>query len=193
MFVHDLIKIHLIDLGYLPNYPPHLISDAEMCNAFLPISYVSSSTDAEAWRKQSEEFQNSELNYFRDYYPLLSDELGESYTTLVNEIAYHLDQLKSSKDDLYILPDWVYTYMLGEVISINSSKLDIHDMLVKLGVDNMDDVFTAEASSKCLVESKEWLRKQTLVESIHRPPTMFGEPHVLKSLRLKSDSLIVGN
>ena len=33
--IHDAIKIKYIELGYLPDTPYHLISDAEMCDAFL--------------------------------------------------------------------------------------------------------------------------------------------------------------
>lgn len=33
--VHDLIKIKYVREGYLPNYPYHLISDSEMCDAFI--------------------------------------------------------------------------------------------------------------------------------------------------------------
>ena len=33
--IHDTIKIKFIKAGYLPNYPYHMISDSEMCDAFL--------------------------------------------------------------------------------------------------------------------------------------------------------------
>ena len=35
MMIHDIIKINLSRGGYLPDYPPHLISDEEMCHAFI--------------------------------------------------------------------------------------------------------------------------------------------------------------
>ena len=35
--LHDTIKIDLIRQGYLPNYPYHMISDIEMCKAFLDV------------------------------------------------------------------------------------------------------------------------------------------------------------
>ena len=69
--------------------------------------------------------------------------------------------------------------MLGSVISVNSDKLDIHDMLVLMGIDNIDDEFLPEAQKECLRYSKEWVNR-----SNDRPPTIFGEPHVIKSLRL---------
>ena len=43
MLVHDLIKIKLVRAGYLPNYPYHLISDKEMCEAFISANSVDTS------------------------------------------------------------------------------------------------------------------------------------------------------
>ena len=35
MLVHDVIKIRLVEDGYLPNYPYHMMSDREMIAAFM--------------------------------------------------------------------------------------------------------------------------------------------------------------
>ena len=59
-------------------------------------------------------------------------------------------------------------------------------MLVFLNVDNIDDVFTLEACKGCLFISKQWISKLDTKLLDHRPPTMFGEPHVLKYIRLNS-------
>ena len=170
MLVHDIIKIQYNRAGYLSNWPPHLISDVEMVNAFMPEDYSVENTAG--------------VSYFQDNYPLITAELTDVYTQLVTGIQYHLTKLRNAYPDPYILPDWVYSYMLGAVISVNSDKLDIHDLLVLLGVDNIDDIFTAGAALGCYDISKIWLQKLNDSELSHRPPTCFGEPHVIKSLRL---------
>ena len=45
MMIHDVIKIKLSREGYLPDYPPHLISDEEMCRAFIRHATDRSTTD----------------------------------------------------------------------------------------------------------------------------------------------------
>lgn len=180
MFIHDIIKIQLSRDGYLPNYPPHLISDAEMCDAFLPYVYVE---DDPTFGYDIS--MDAEINYFRDNYPVVDDSLLDAHKKLVSEIAYHINVLKNSTEDNPVLPDWVYSYMLGIVISVNSGQKDIHDLLVMLGTDNLYDEFDAASSAACYNESKQWLGKLSESQRIHRPPTMFGEPHVIKSLRVK--------
>ena len=161
--IHNIIKMNLVDEGYLPNYPYHMISDTEMCDAFL---------------------NESENDYFHYMYPLVKDSLQTEYDTLVSNIQWHLDQLKSSMDDGYTLPDWVYSYMLGAVVSVHSTQRDVHDLLVLMNVDNLYDEFTPIASESCYNISKSWLDKLPRSQMEHRSPTMFGEPHVIKSLRL---------
>ena len=180
MFMNDLVKIKLSRLGYLPNYPPHLISDAEMCDAFLPYLY-----DMDNPLGGYDDCMNAELNYFRDTYPLLSDTLIDAYKTLVSEIAYHLNILKTTVDTEYVLPDWVYSYMIGSVVSVDSTQKDRHDLFVLLGTDNLYDEFDEKCSVACYNESIDWLKKLPTTYRQHRPPTMFGEPHVIKSLRVK--------
>lgn len=179
MFIHDIIKIHMSKEGYLPNYPYHLISDEEMCDAFLP--YVYDKDDPYAGY---DDCMNAKFNFFRDYYPLIHSQLEDEYKLLVSEIAWHLDQLKQSTVDQYILPDWVYSYMLRSTISSTSNIIDLHDMFVLLGTDNLYDEFTFDCARACYEVSETWLKKLPSTERIHRPPTIFGEPHVIKSLRL---------
>lgn len=174
MSVHDNIKIKLTNAGYLMNYPYHMISDSEMCGAFL--------------------LDNT--GYFYDAYPCLDASLKPYYANLVKAIRYHLHQLETSNESTYVLPDWVYTYMLGSVISIDSDILDRHDLLVLLNADNIADTFTPTASISCLQISKQWLNRTRAINLVtfegeqidSRPPTMFGEPHVIKSLRLQAIS-----
>lgn len=173
--MHDIIKMKFIREGYLPNYPYHMISDKEMCDAFL--------------QKTSESQPNELTGYFSDTYPCLHDKLAERYNCLVDDILLHLNRLKSSNSDSYILPNWIYSYMLGSVIGPKSSTSDIHDLLVLLNEDNIDDVFTYRASEACYNISSRWLKKPSDDIEI-RSATMFGEPHVIKSLRLTQVDVI---
>lgn len=219
MMLHDIIKIRLTDLGYLPNYPYHMISDAEMCNAFL-----SPSRDIN---------QPVGTGLFFDYYPLLdtSDiELTVAYRQLVLSMEYYLLSMIYSKDNNFQLPDWIYSYMLGSAISVYSDKLDIHDLIYPLGVDNIDDDFDAASSKACLSASRSWINRtqeSELIEAdfsgnpalrqfdsmyiygtplsviyasnqridfpegavMSRPPTMFGEPDIVKAIRISQVSL----
>lgn len=243
MLIHNLIKMKLIDNGYLPNYPYHLISDEEMINAFLGKKSVSD--DPENPRYEL-------VGYFIDKYPALSSpttlgstSVSMSYDNLVLTIYCILQLYLIYKADnkIYEIPDWVYSYMLGSVISVDSDKKDIHDLIYPLGVDNIDDDFDYAAEDACNKESIKWLKSsnqvatETLsnyfyyenpdtheesgilcdtwfqdgkdqptelsyvytseyslfgsetakkpVNAIYlRPPTIFGEPHVIKSIRL---------
>lgn len=165
-YVHDLAKIIYVQEGYLPNIPYHLISDKEMIDAFINNSY----------------------NYFDDMYPCPSDKLSSEYDKLKSDIRYHLEEHIS--DEEYEIPDWVYSYMIGSTIGQNSETADKHDLLVSLNCDNVDDVFSETAANECYKISKEWIRKLPMSAkqgndgNDHRPPTMFGEPHVIKSIRL---------
>lgn len=231
----------------MPNYPYHLISDREMCTAFLnwkPSEVISEDNAEGVWG-----------GAFFAYYPLLmSDNPDENilevlykdtpdehivtreaaYEDLRNAIYYHFIQLWESKEDHYELPNWVQSHMLGTVISVDSGTNYIHDLLVPLNVDNIDDEFLADSQAACYRESVSWLRRVKREDPIYirpqepfdpdncpygtcdccgdpcscckdgcrvpkidwyaalrgkwvsrRPPAMFGEPHVVKSLRLK--------
>lgn len=174
--IHDIIKIKYVREGYLPNYPYHMISDEEMCNAFI---------------------NDSGNDVFHYYYPCLNSSLEDSYNDLVNAIRYHIRQLVSDIEVSPSLPDWVYSYMLGSTIGPRSSVLDRHDLLVMLNLDNIDDIFTPQAAASCLEVSTNWIKKLSTSEQVEyngemistRPPTMFGEPHVIKSLRLQQVDL----
>ncbi len=176
-FIHDIIKMKYVRIGYLPNYPYHLISDIEMCDAFL------------------NDKENS-FCFFYDNYPLLDNSLRIPYDNLVDSLKYHIEQLKkyqsneSTSSNYYTLPDWMYSYMMGEVLSVKSDKQDLHDFFVMLGMDNIDDEFNALISRRCLEISQIWLRKLPSEDKGNRSPTMFGEPHVLKYLRLNQVSPI---
>lgn len=162
LFIHQVLKIQYVRLGYLPNYPYHLISDVELFNSFLNI--------------------DKQEGYFFDTYPLLYPSLSEEYNALMSDINYHITCYL--QDDSYVLPNWVYSYMLGIVIGPKSNIRDIHDMLVLMHIDNLNDIFTLTAAKTCYDISKAWIKKLSPSLQSHRSPTIFGEPIVLKSLRL---------
>ena len=156
MFIHDLIKIKLVDEGYLPNIPYHLISDAEMCNAFIDDS------------------QGVLRGYFIDNYPAYtSDNINAvyAYQNLILSIYCYLQlYLQYHKDNIeYKIPDWVYSYMLGAVISVNSDKRDIHDLILPLGVDNIPDDFDDACMEACFSENFKRIKILNECESVELP------------------------
>ena len=203
--VHNVIKMKFVKEGYLPNWPYHLIADDEMCDAFLTYPWYDYRTvdekksgitlnESDIWKRF---IKGTEPCYFRDNYPLYPEKhcgVGEQlvdekyYRDLVEGIVYHINLLKHSKYDEYKLPDWIYSYMLGSTLGPKSSQLDLHSMFVMLETDNDFDEYLPDCAKKCLEVSTKWLKKNPELDN--RPPTMFGEPHVLKSLRLDQLELL---
>lgn len=168
--IHDLVKIQLSREGYLPDYPPHLISDAEMCSAFLV-------PDGSARRRPCK---------FLDFYPRpeedgVSEEVDQAYTDLVDSIETALNDYLASEDPDAELPNWVYSYMLGIPVGPNNNEVDRHNALVTIGMDNVYDEMTPQVYARCLETSKRWLAKYGVSD---RAPTIFIEPHVIKYFRL---------
>lgn len=172
MSIHTNIKIKYAEEGYLPNLPPHLISDEEMFDAFM----------------------ENDISYFYMNYPLLDEALREEYDTLVAAIKFHIKQYR---DEGVAIPDWVYSYMLGVVINNSSPQLDRHFLLVGLNCDVIDDFMTPLCQSNCYQVSKKCVNRlpkkdrevwvdDELVQL--RPPTLFGEPHVIKYIRVNGAS-----
>lgn len=127
-------------------------------------------------------------NFFADRYPCPRD-MESQYDELKSAIQYHIDLYQAAQTSEistsgHPLPDWIYSYMLGAVVGPNSSEYDRHDLLVLLDLDNMEDEFNPQIYTKIYKTSARWIRKLNTAEREHRPPTMFGEPHVIKSLRL---------
>ena len=187
MFKHDIIKKMYSEQGYLPNYPYHLISDEEMFGAFIPLDCFSIDTDTDS-AQFDEDRWNRILNedvsyYFIDNYPYIGVRVKDEYFNVVTEIGYWI--LKYLGDSTISIPDWVYSYMLGQVIGPNSSKQDIHDLLVMMRVDNLDDIFDETAGIQCVEFSTRWVNSIVDAEIEHRPITPFGEHHVVKYLRLR--------
>lgn len=154
--------------GYLPDFPYHLISDSELFDAFL----------------------YNEDNYFSANYPCPLG-MESQYQELKDAMTYHITQYKSeqtssSSESEYILPDWIYSYMIGAVVGPASHDSDRHDLFVLLDMDNVEDEFTPQIYTAIYDISRKWVFKLQSPEREHRPPTMFGEPHVIKSLRLNN-------
>lgn len=183
MLIHDVIKIRLVESGYLPDYPYHLISDDEMCDAFIDTS------NCEFDETESGQIINNQVNWigdrntdrmFDDRYPLIVNDEGLStaYNNLINSICFYIMQFKEN----YIseLPNWVYSYMLGSTISPMSEVIDIED-LYRLTSLPVRDVFNKDLYELCLTISTNQLRRIGSVSL--RNPTIFGEPHVIKELR----------
>ena len=208
MLIHDIIKMKYVNLGYIKkNYPYHLISDEEMFNAFIDLGDEDFNTHTT--------IINPSVRFFDDYYPnpfAEEDYIYEKknsdgevierismsgvYTDLKNYIKnIIIAYLHYQNDTPYDaeLPDWVYTYMLGEVVYQQSEYLDIQDTLTLLGCFNIDNEFTQTACVKCYVISANYVSMLPQQYSItknatvsRRCPTVFGEPHVIKSLRLEN-------
>lgn len=194
--IHDILKIKYVRLGYIPkNYPYHLISDKEMFNAFIKLD-------------TAQEVQDDQVFFFDDNYPnpfdkndvyrqtKIDEETGEviiiseinlydEYCKLkayiVNAINDYLAYRSTPEESNHQIPDWIYTYMLGEVVYQNSEYLDIQDTLTLLHCSNLDNEFTKEACIACYVTSLGYVSKLSINT---RPPTVFGEPHVIKQLRM---------
>ena len=187
MFTHDVIKQKYSVEGYLPNYPPHLISEEEMFKAFIPYQYFKIDEDKDEVEFGLDEWNNyiddEEPSYFKDNYPSLGDSLLFQYKELISNICYHI--IRHMEDTDYSIPSWIYSYMLGSVIGPSSDKIDIHDFLVAITCDNIDDEYGEREGNACLKTAIEYENSLRIVKEQHRPVTMFGELYILKYLRLK--------
>lgn len=205
-FVNDTIKILYTRQGYLPDYPYHLVSDEEMCDAFIRLPEdVQSSIGTDFFGPTLEDTDDSidwfryyldskDIMFFKDHYPLIDESITKPYEELVNRIFYEIQEFKNDLNSDKELPDWIYSYMYGVAIGPASSKLDIHSMISSpaMGVDNLYDDYNLPCAIECLRISIDWLKKLIVPKGeIQRPPTMFGEPHVLKSIRLFEESLLI--
>lgn len=188
--IHDIIKIKYSKLGYLPGYPYHLISDEEMFNAFINLTDEESDADRFFEDNYPNPFAEQDLVY-KKLNPQgevisevsLSGEYNKLKDYIVKVINTYLQYQGTESASLYVIPDWIYTYMLGEVVYNNSEYLDIYDTLALLGDNSIDNKFTNKSCALCYATSLKYI--STLTSGL-RPPTVFGEPHVIKQLRLEA-------
>lgn len=132
-----------------------------------------------------------EDGYFFANYPQ-PFQFEEQYRKLVDAIKYHINkyiasQASYSSASSYEVPDWIYSYMIGAVVGPSSPEQDRHDLFVLLDLDNLEDEFNSEIYAKIFRTSDRWTYKLSSEDRLHRPPTMFGETHVIKSLRLANN------
>lgn len=189
--LHNIIKISYSKMGYLPDYPYHLISDREMFNAFL-----------------HRDEESGELSgYFIDtYYPSLSEDtiLGrepDDISTPPSEwekktVADVMDRLETiilNHISDYIendseVPTWVYSYMTGAVIHPNSPEDDFLNLTHDLGIE------TKGKSKELILKELQtwayrlsWIYEKTIPVAdwiSERPSTIFFEPIILRQIRL---------
>lgn len=187
MIIHDFIKLTYSNMGYLPGYPYYLISDDEMFNAFT-----------------------KEDGVFNDYYPCpcngdcanclnqcpvdgeghqIHPNIAEAYQQLKDYMFNMIAKYQSG--DIDAIPDWIYSYMLFSCIAYQSSELDVDYLNTLLGLDitKGEPEFTLATARGCYNISSAWLKKQPN-RTTNRPPSMFGEPHVVKSLRLDQANIL---
>lgn len=197
--LHDIIKIKYIYQGYLPNLPYHLISEYELFHAFF--SYDIVETD-NGWDIENPSgylidtypclFGSAVLNTYTQNGVDVNYTVADAYHALLIKIVtilegYYAHLNVYDKDaDIFddMIPDWVYSYMLGIVVNSNSSIKDRHDLLVLLGTDNIYDDIDMISTIRCYNTSKAWLNK--IASDRKDCPTIFGEPHVIKALRLNN-------
>lgn len=167
MHIHDIIKIMYVNIGFLPDYPYHLISDDEMFDAFL-----------------------KEGGFFATYYPCPGREFEKAYDELFNYIEDSI--LAYKEDNTNAIPDWVYSYMIMRPITYQSSIEDIDYLceMCNISFSNGLPVFNEDVARVCYDISVKWLQK-TPSKANNRPPTMFGETHVTKSLRLIQANILL--
>jgi hypothetical protein len=190
MLLHDIIKIKYVKLGYIvKNFPYHLISDEEMFNAFIEVTpdFPSSIVASD-----SKFFDMNYPNPFADIdwdnpanaiYQQYNDAYYKLKNYIIARISDYLKYANTTEKDNHLLPSWIYTYMLGEVVYSQSDYLDIQDTLELLGCSNLDNEFTLQACIACYNTS---LRYVSTLNTGDRPPSLFGEPHVIKILRMGS-------
>lgn len=219
-YIHDIIKIKYVREGWLPNWPYHLISDQEMCDAFLTktdkvvqqqLFIVDSYEKLRTYLTTMLGYSGYMMSAYIIPYLKTCEEYDfkwdEEFGNAIKDLVVGLESLCSSfKKEVETnleatLPDWVYSYMIGRVFGPRLKDDDItnvrelHDLFVLLdlvdgdsNVDNLEDEFTPIAGYACYQVSKRWIAK--LPNDQKRPYGMFGEPHVIKSLRLQQDDLI---
>ena len=120
---------------------------------------------------------------------------GIMYLIVDENIRVRYNSNTGSWNDTYDngnVPDWVYSYMLGSTIGPLSDIQDIQELVTLLNLDPTISSFDSSLSACCLDISKRWVSKLSDSQDNHRPPTMFGEPHVIKQLRILQSNISAG-
>ena len=77
-------------------------------------------------------------------------------------------------------------------VTFDSKEIDIEYLNDMANVEQESGVpqFTSETAKACYEISKKWLQKLP-TKHAHRPPAVFGETHVIKSLRLDQSDILL--
>lgn len=183
-FVHDTIKILYINIGYLPNYPYHLISDGEMFDAFMREDGGVFADYYPCGRPIPPDYEKSPWIDLSSYDPWDLEMMAHYNKFKLNLFQKILDYMDSEKPEVTTIPNWVYSYMLLSPISYESAQLDIDYLYQLLNIDSSNQMcqFNKQIAKNCYDISLDWLKKTPSMYD--REPSMFGEAHVIKSLRL---------
>lgn len=166
MFIHDIIKIKYIQEGYLQDHPYSMISDSDMFEAFT-----------------------KDGGYFDSFYPCPDSSLQDAYNVIKSDLY---SRIEAYKTEGVSLGKWVYSYMLGAAIGPMSDEIDIEYINKLLGTDSsLVTEYNKDTADAVYEVSQDWLKKMS-AKYDDRVPTIFGEPYVLKSLRLASVDVLGG-
>lgn len=196
MLVQDLVKINLVKEGYLPNYPYHLLSTEEMCLGFYtyfndtypePASdtlkgYWTTLYSSIIYHAQKMVYDGSYTLPDWVYSYMLGAVIGPKSDALdIHDLiaplyADNLDDIFGEAQEMAcytISRQWTERTKLQEVRTLSDDEIAAY---------HLSDPSIFGAGGKMVFSSQ--------TEIPMRPPTIFGEPHVVKSLRLGELSLV---
>lgn len=217
-YIYEVIKIKYVREGYLPDLPYHLISDNELYDAFLSYNSDSQSYSGYFTHIYTAPIDTSLLDKYTTLIEAIYRHLciakGLADHTLIeygsnDEISIKDEYLVSSgmvkalnpnreiavdNYEFVGLPDWIYAYMLGNVISNNSDdEMDYADLLKSFNTESYDIM-----QQQCYIVSSGWIQKMPESYLVYhqsdnhpvilRPATIFGEPHIIKAIRVEEAS-----
>lgn len=213
MLTHDIAKMRYTDDGYLMNYPYHMISDTELFSAFMDNSGAGFFSDSYPMLSETEHYVNAyhllvlAIQYYIIAYEYDSTNtipdwvytyiLGSSISIYSDSLDIHdlsLDLHTQNDGDefteacsaacLQESEDWLGNTINSTVIAATNMpaafKTYLESRLQQISIDGttLYDIYHADIEENgTLVHTADTI--------IARPATMFGEPHVLKSLRMK--------
>ena len=215
MLIHDVIKIRLTNDGYLANYPYHMMSDREMFAAFMGNGTVNYFTDNYPCLDRTNDVLKTLRNqlalsvlYYTAMYQVAEQAIPDwvySYM-LGSTLSVYSDKL-----DIHDLNAQLHTENDSDEFTLASSVACMQESAKNLGyfVINQTTPIPLEGEKKQAVED---IFRNTVIDTeqvegtvteitaydlyhnsgdtVHtRPVSIFGEPHVLKSLRLRQISL----
>lgn len=207
MLIHDVIKIRLTNDGYLANYPYHMMSDREMFTAFIgnnPGNYFTDNYPCLDKTNDVLKILRNQLALSVLYYTAMYQAAEQAIPDWV--YSYMLGStisIYSDKLDIHDLNAQLHTENDSDEFTLASSVACMQESAKTLGYVTINQVtaIPLEAEKKQAVED---IFRNVMIDTdlsaydlYHnngdviyvRPVSVFGEPHVLKSLRLRQISL----